>query len=310
MGSIGDSDRAAKLHAATPVFSLLLAATLWGIFWFPLRWLEQFGLTGLWQTFFIYTGTLWVVIIILWRQGMNFFQQLGLAPWPLLFMALTSGACNTTFILAMLEGEVMRVLLLFYLSPLWATLIGWLFLKEELHVLSIGVLIVAIAGAVVMLWHPGMGHPWPADKGDWLALVAGINFAILNSLVRFTDRVSIPVKTSVAWFGAILVSGCLILFSGMGLPEVSFQVAGYAWLIGALMMVIMTFSVVYGVTHMPVHRSAVILLFELVAGAVSSQWLTEEVILPKEWIGGILIVIAAWLSARRQLQNPDKDLIV
>ncbi|MFP3874025.1 MAG: DMT family transporter [Thiohalophilus sp.] len=310
MRSIGDSAGAAKWQAAMPVFSLLLAATLWGVFWFPLRWLEQFGLTGLWQTFFIYTGTFWVIIIILWRQRLHFFRELGLAPWLLLFMALASGVCNTAFILAMLEGEVMRVLLLFYLSPLWATLIGWLFLKEELHVLSIGVLIVAIGGAVVMLWHPGMGHPWPSDKGDWLALVAGISFAILNSLVRFTDRVSIPVKTSVAWFGAILVSGALILFSGAGLPAVSFQVVGYAWLIGALLMVIMTFSVVYGVTHMPVHRSAVILLFELVAGAVSSQWLTEEVILPKEWIGGTLIVIAAWLSARRQLQNPDKDLIV
>ncbi|MFO8024940.1 DMT family transporter [Thiohalophilus sp.] len=310
MGSIGDSDRTAKLHAATPVFGLLLAATLWGVFWFPLRWLEESGLSGLWQTFFIYTGTLWVVIILLWRQGMNFFRELRLAPWPLLFMVLASGVCNTSFILAMLEGEVMRVLLLFYLSPLWATLIGWLFLKEELHILSIGVLIVAIGGAVVMLWHPGMGYPWPAGKGDWLALVAGVSFAILNSLVRFTDRVSIPVKTSVTWFGAILVSGALIVFSDMGLPEVSFQVVGYAWLIGALMMVIMTFSVVYGVTHMPVHRSSVILLFELVAGAASSQWLTEEIILPKEWIGGILIVIAAWLSARRQLQNPDKDLIV
>lgn len=307
MRSIGDSGGAAKWQATAPVFSLLLAATLWGVFWFPLRWLEQLGLTGLWQTFFIYTGTLWAVIIIVWRQAPNLKTEIGQAPWALLFMALASGWCNTAFILAMLEGEVMRVLLLFYLSPLWATLIGWLFLKEELHTLSILVLVIAIGGAVVMLWHPGMGYPWPHDTADWLALSAGIMFAILNSLVRFTDRISIPVKTSVAWVGAIVVSGLLILFSGTGLPDVSFSVAGYAWLVGALLMVIMTFSVVYGVTHMPVHRSSVILLFELVAGAVSSQWLTEEVILPKEWIGGALIIIAAWLSARRQLQHPEEE---
>jgi len=310
MASIGDSDGAAKWRAATPVFSLLLAATLWGVFWFPLRWLEQLGLGGLWQTLFIYTGTLWVVVIIVWRQGARFRSELGLAPWPLLFMALASGWCNTAFILAMLEGEVMRVLLLFYLSPLWATLIGWLFLKEELHILSILVLVVALSGAVVMLWHPGMGYPWPHDAADWLALSAGISFAILNSLVRFTDQVSIPVKTAVAWLGAIVISGVLILFSGVGMSDVPFAAAGYAWLIGALLMVIMTFSVVYGVTHMPVHRSSVILLFELVAGAVSSQWLTDEVILPREWIGGALVIMAAWLSARRQLQYPDEDLKV
>lgn len=310
MGSIGDSKGAANWRPALPVFSLVLAATLWGVFWYPLRWLEQFGLSGLWQTFFIYSGTLWAVLIILWRQRSHLANELGLAPWPLFFMLLTSGWCNTAFILAMLEGEVMRVLLLFYLSPLWATLIGWLFLKEQLHTLSVMVLVVAISGAVVMLWHPGMGYPWPHNTADWLALSAGISFAILNSLVRFADKVSIPVKTAVAWVGAIGISFVLILLSGTGLPAVEPAVMGYAALIGAVVMVIMTFSVVYGVTHMPVHRSSVILLFELVAGAVSSQLLTDEVIHTKEWIGGALVVAAAWLSARRQLQNPDEDLKV
>ena len=49
---------------------------------------------------------------------------------------------------------------------------------------------------------------------------------------------------------------------------------------------------------MPVHRSAVILLFELVAGAVSSQLLTDELVLLREWIGGGMIIMAAWLAAR------------
>jgi drug/metabolite transporter (DMT)-like permease len=60
----------------------------------------------------------------------------------------------------------------------------------------------------------------------------------------------------------------------------------------------MTFTVLYGVTRMPVHRSAVILLFELVIGAVSSLLLTDEVVLPREWLGGSMIIAAAWLAAR------------
>jgi drug/metabolite transporter (DMT)-like permease len=56
--------------------------------------------------------------------------------------------------------------------------------------------------------------------------------------------------------------------------------------------------VLYGVTRMPIHRSAVILLFELVAGAISSLLLTDEVVLPREWIGGVMIITAAWLAAR------------
>ncbi len=60
----------------------------------------------------------------------------------------------------------------------------------------------------------------------------------------------------------------------------------------------MTVTVLYGVSHMPVHRSAVILLFELVIGAVSALLLTDEVVLMREWLGGALIVAAAYMAAR------------
>jgi drug/metabolite transporter (DMT)-like permease len=59
----------------------------------------------------------------------------------------------------------------------------------------------------------------------------------------------------------------------------------------------MTLSLQYGVARMPLHRSAVIVLFELVVGAVSSLLLTDETISPREWLGGGMIVAAAWLAA-------------
>jgi drug/metabolite transporter (DMT)-like permease len=62
----------------------------------------------------------------------------------------------------------------------------------------------------------------------------------------------------------------------------------------------MTMLVQYGVSHMPVHRSAIILLFELVAGAISQQLLTNETMSALEWGGGVLVVAAALLSAWRE----------
>ena len=61
----------------------------------------------------------------------------------------------------------------------------------------------------------------------------------------------------------------------------------------------MTLSVQYGVTHLPVHRSAILLLFELVAGALSSWWLAGEMLRPSEWVGGSLIVLSALMAAYR-----------
>ena len=87
-------------------------------------------------------------------------------------------------------------------------------------------------------------------------------------------------------------------------PEtVPVQVFGWALLLGAVGTTIMTFAVQYGVSHMPVHRSAVILLFELVAGAVSSQLLSDEMMSLREWLGGALIIAAAYWSSQSQVES-------
>ncbi len=278
-----------------PVLGLLTAATLWGVFWYPLRWLEAQGLSGLWSSLLLYAGT-GVAWPFLLRGRMREWTR---APGWLLLVAVGSGWTNIAFVLAMLEGEVMRVLLLFYLSPLWATLMGWLFLHERVDVPTLGILGVAVAGAVIMLWNPALGFPWPEDVADWLALSSGFAFAALNVVVRHLQNVSVQVKTVAGWIGVIGLATVLLLLRGEPLAA-AVPAVGWALLIGATVLVLMTLSVVYGVTHMPVKRSAVILLFEIVAGAVSSMWLTDETLTRAEWIGGALVVLAAWLSARRQ----------
>lgn len=299
MQSIDESMPATKPQQLNAILSLLLAATLWGVFWYPLRLLEQHGLHGLWSTLLIYCGTL-PTMLLLMRGHWGEFTK---APWMLLAIALVSGWCNTTFILAVLEGNIVRVLLLFYLSPLWATLMGWLFLREQLQRDSLWVLALALAGAVIMLWQPETGMPWPQQRADWLALSSGFSFALVNVLVRSTQKVSVYTKTASAWLGVIVVATLLIFITGRSLGEASGYTISSALVLGALVLVVMTLSVVYGVTHLPVYRSAVILLFEVVAGAVSAQLLTDEVVLLREWVGGGFVILAAYLSAHAHIKS-------
>jgi drug/metabolite transporter (DMT)-like permease len=72
-------------------------------------------------------------------------------------------------------------------------------------------------------------------------------------------------------------------------------------------MLVMTYAAQYGVTHLPVHRSAVIFLFEIVAGAVSAALLTNELVTPGEWAGGLLVVLAAWITAIDTLKSVDSS---
>lgn len=281
-----------------PVLSVLLAATLWGVFWYPLRLLEDMGLHGLWSTLLIYCGTLPVALVMMrGRIG-----ELAREPLALMVLVLAAGWTNTAFILAMLDGNVLRVLLLFFLSPIWATLMGWRILGERISARAIVTLVIALAGAIVMLWAPGLGTVG-ISGADWMALSAGIGFALMNTMVRKIQRVSIQVKTTAAWIGGIVFAGTWLVVAQVPLAPAGNAAVSAALIFGLLVMVLMTLSVQYGVTHMPVHRSAVIMLFELVAGAVSAQILASEYVAPREWIGGGLIVAAAYLSARRNLED-------
>lgn len=286
-----------------PVLCLLVTATLWGLSWYPLRIGESFGIQGVWLSLLAYGTASVVGLVILFKD----LKDIGRAPGALLLIGLANAWCNIAFILAVLDGNVVRVVLLFYLSPLWSTLMGWLILGERLSKTAVATLFLAMVGAVIMLWDVSMGMPWPAETSDWLAISSGMAFSIANISVRNLQHVSVKVKAMSIWFGVTLVALVWVWIVGIPAPDISFKVAGWTMFIGAIMIFIMTFTVQYGVTHMPVYRSAVILLFELVAATISSQLLTEEVVQLKEWIGGTFIIFAAYVSARSFMEHAEQE---
>ena len=287
-------------HTSTlPVICLLISASLWGVFWYPLRILEQHGLSGIWASFFIYLGTIVIVIPVLIRR----FRELLLKPYLLLAIMICSGWCNVSFILAIVEGEIVRVILLFYLSPIWSTILARFVLKEELNLQARFTIVLAIIGAMTMLWSPDIGYPWPASVADWLALSSGIAFAFTNLFIHMAKNISIQVKTSIAWMGVVLIAVIMIVAQNAPLTITDANTVYLALLIGLMLMTLMTFCVVYGVTHMPVHRSAVILLFEIVVAAISSYLLTDERLEIIEWVGGGIVILAAYLAAMQHKKN-------
>jgi len=286
-----------KTGSLLPVVVLLWAATFWGSVWYPLRLLEAAGLHGLWTTWIIFTSAAIQGLWLAWPRRSELLDQPGL----LLMIALANGWLNTAFVLAILEGNVVRVLLLFYLSPLWSTVLAWLWLGERPSAAGITALVLAMGGAMLMLWNPSLGFPWPQSEADWLAISSGIGFSFSNVAVRRLRHLSSPLKAAVIWWGVVIVAGVWLVFKQMPWPQ---SISAMTWvgavLLGGVGIFSATLSVVYGVARLPVHRSATILLFELVAGALSAQWLANEVVTSQEWIGGALILIAAYASVRNE----------
>ena len=278
-----------------PVLALLYAASFWGVIWYPLRLLEAGGLSGTWETLVSYAAALLVLAPAGWGVRGEWRRH----PGDLGLLAIASGWTNLAFILAMLDGTVIRVLLLFYLSPLWATLLGRWLLGERLERITALTLPLGLLGVGMMLWPADPGALGGLQLADGLALTAGIAFALSNVITRRLRDTGVVTRTLAAWVGVVLVAGGAVLLRQEPPPAASGEIWLGAVALGACGFLTATLAVIYGVSHMPVQRSAVILLFELLVGGASAWWLAGEAMEPREWLGGGLIVAAGFLSATR-----------
>lgn len=274
-----------------PVLTLLFAATFWGMVWYPLRLLQEAGLSGAWQMLVAY-GCAFALLAGLRWPGM---AGTGGQGWKLALLAVAAGWTNVGFVLAMLEGSVARALILFYLSPLWTVLLGHFFLREKLQSVTWFTVPLGLLGGMLIVWQPQVGAA-EFSLADLAALTAGLAFAVANVITRALHHLGTRQKTLVSWFGVIVISGLMILLSGEALPDAPASAWVGNLLLGAFGFMLATLAVIYGVSRMPVQRSAIILLIQILVGAFTAWWLAGESLAMLEWLGGGLIILAGLIA--------------
>ena len=291
MGIIKDS---ATKHPGLATFGLLFGATIWGIIWYPYRLLEQAGISGAYASLLTYSAAFSIGLVMFCR----YWRELGRAPLTLLPLAFAAGWTNLAYVLAVIDGEVMRVMLLFYLSPLWTLVLARFLLHEHAGRRALLVIAFSLGGAFVMLWEPAQGFPLPRNNAEWLALSSGIAFALTNVLTRRSTQLSLPQKSLAVWGGVTVLALLFLPFSEMPVPGLTAIPASY-WLLMVLLgvaLVATTLLVQYGVTHTLAARAAVIFLFELVVASVFAYLVADESLSIREMVGGAMIVAATFFA--------------
>ena len=293
------------LQRTFAITSLIYAATLWGLVWYPYRLLNEAGVGGIASSFITYALPL---LLLGWLHGRSLHNARGHWLW-LAALGLAAGWTNLAYVLAVLEGEVVRVLLLFYLAPLWTVLFSRFLLKEKLNRAGWAVMALAAGGALAMLWKPGE-WPLPANDAEWLALSAGMMFAASNVISRHLGGVAEGAKVVSVWMGvAILTVIGLALKPG----ELDFVTNADVYVWGMLLGVglaigSMTYAVQYGLARVPANQAIVIFLFELVVAAVAAYFLSNERMGLQEWIGAAMIITASLFSGHMEDdQLKEKD---
>ncbi len=280
-----------------PVAALMVNAFTWGVSWWPFRQLEGAGLHPLWATVLIYT--LAVALIAATRPA----AIAHLLKTPVLWvLVLASGTTNATFNWAVTIGDVVRVVLLFYLMPLWAVLLARLLLNERLTALALARVAMALTGAAVVLWPADGGLPVPQGLPDWLGLIGGFSFALNNVMLRREAHQPEAARALAMFFGGASVAGVLaatLTWQGtVALPPAP----ALGWMAGALALAVVflagNLALQYGAARLPANVTAVVMLTEVLFASVSAMLLGAGQITPTLALGGALILGAALLSAR------------
>jgi drug/metabolite transporter (DMT)-like permease len=218
-------------------------------------------------------------------------------------LVLAAGTTNATFNWAMVIGDVVRVILLFYLMPVWAVLLARALLHEPITRAAALRVALGVAGAAVVLWPAGAGLealPLPRSLADWLGVVGGFAFALNNVMLKRESHRPEEGRALAMFAGGAAVSAviALALHATVPLPPAP----ALAWVLPVFVMAVLfglgNLALQYGAGRLPANVTAIVMLTEVVFASVSALALGSAQLTTQALLGGALILLAALLAAR------------
>ncbi|MEY2340721.1 DMT family transporter [Acidithiobacillus sp. IBUN Pt1247-S3] len=279
-----------------PILSLVLGAALWGTYWWPLHFFTAQGFGGPWLIAVTYLllaagGSL----LAYWRRAWKINRR----DWrSLALLALFGGWTNVAFMLALFHGQVVIVLLLFYLSPVWAVILARVFLKESIGWRGSLAVLLAVSGTVLVVLQGQLNLGSAGLLTLFFAISSGFAFALSNVVMRGARAMSDLMRAVAIWWGCAIIG--LIFALNEAWPHAAHWPVLFIPLFAWFWVGFATASTIYGVSRLPIRISAVIMPIEVIVGAVSAWIWANEAMTIIEIVGAGLILSASFVQLARQ----------
>lgn len=278
-----------------PSLAVVLTGALWGVYWIPARALDGTAMSGAWSTLVVTV----MAGLLLAPVAVVRLRRLPLRAGGGLLAALLGGTAFGVYAVGLLYGKIAVVILLFYLTPVWSTLIervwfGWPVSPPRYAAIALG-----LVGMALVLGRSAW-LPLPADLGEWLGLAGGLLWS-LASTAMLSGRRSGPPETAFMFaVGASLVAAVIALamapWPRLPAPDGAGTAAAWAlataaiWWCGSIMLL------VWATQRLPPARVGILLMSEVVVGVASAAVLTGEAFGWREAVGGLMVVAAGFIE--------------
>lgn len=274
------------------ITALLVGSLFWGLFWWPLKALDAAGIHGNIVQVVSFGVSALVLLPFVWYRYFQWRDQIGL----LFLITLFGGWANASLVTALTSGSVVRVMLLFYLAPVWTILAARIFLGETFSRLRLIALAMALLGLAATLGGPEI-FDTPLSTVDLLALSSGLTFALNNIAIRIGHGLPDSVRAAAIIAGCAVISLGFLIWDAQPLLDIGAQQIYSLSALGLLWVLPGTLATFYGVARLDAGKAAILILAELLVGVFSAVLIGGEHLSPQEIVGGIFILSAAMIEA-------------
>ncbi len=274
-----------------PSLILFAAAAVWGFYWLPLRQIQEAGLTSTWGVAFFNACPLIVMIpyVILKRK-----TQL-VAVKRVLIIGMLTGFGMSFYAIGLVTSGVIRATLLFYLTPIWSTLIGVIWLKERLSPGRIIAIMLGLFGLYLLLSSVSETSA-PLNIGDGFALLSGVFWGLgAACMKRWPDAPTVAASTAQLAFVLLSSAVVALVIFGDPLPATGAFLAAFpvAFVASTLVFLPSLMAVFWASKYLFPGRVGLLMMSEALIAILSASWLLPaESLSPWQWVGGIIILSA------------------
>ena len=276
------------------ILSLIIVGSscAWGLYWLPLRSIEQSGIVGSWSIVLVNACPLIILVPLIFFN----LDKLKKYPKPILFAGIMIGAAFTFYANGLVQTSVIRATLLFYLSPIWSTIIGIIWLNERLTIARVISIVVALIGLILLLYDFRNQETTMLNFGDFSSILSGLFWALGASILKKWSKLPIIPLTAIVYFSTTSLSILLatIVYKApipsLALIGQNFSTA-FIW---SVIVLLPSFCIIFRISQILFPGRVGILMMSEVAVAVISAkiLLPEEQMVILQWIGASAILLA------------------
>ena len=271
---------------------IVVSSCAWGLYWLPLRSIEQSGIVGSWSIVLVNACPL-IILVPLIFFNLDKFKKY---PKPILFAGIMIGAAFTFYANGLVQTSVIRATLLFYLSPIWSTIIGIIWLNERLTIARVISIIVALIGLILLLYDFRNQETAMLNFGDFSSILSGLFWALGASILKKWSKLPIIPLTAIVYFSTTSLSILLAIIvykapiPSLGLIGENFSTA-FIW---SVIVLLPSFCIIFRISQILFPGRVGILMMSEVAVAVISAkiLLPQEQMVILQWIGASAILLA------------------